>query len=191
MRPGLHAYRQSPWLGPACEAEELPDGMLEHRRAEYLKGVIKTSKHALNQLSEDYHDFRQQLSFLNPHLSKKHFSFTLGPDQQIRVTDPDQVLTAAELGYLTERLNEREPLKAPLHTHARTVMELVDHLTEMFGDRYTVTLENFHKVIDFGQMFTRNTLGNVMNTWAWQVHQYADPREDAGSALPSQIDVTA
>ncbi|GAB7533301.1 hypothetical protein PS3A_57170 [Pseudomonas sp. 3A(2025)] len=138
---------------------------------------------------DDYHNFRQQLSFINPELSKKHFGFTLGPDQQIKITDPDNVLTAAESGYLTEKLNERERLKENLHIHAKTVMELVDHLTEMFADMYSVTLENYHKVIDYGQIFTRNTIGNFMDTWAWQVHRYADKREDTDHDSPSRIDV--
>lgn len=45
------------------------------------------------------------------------------PCMKIKVTDPYEVLTPAEVSYLTEKLNEREMLKRNLHTHARTVMD--------------------------------------------------------------------
>lgn len=185
----FYERQQAPWIGPDQRAEDIPEVILEQSRAYYLKDVIDVSLLSLNHMFDDYHDFRQQLSFINPELSTKHFGFTLGPDQQIKITDPDNVLTAAESGYLTEKLNERERLKENLYTHAKTVMELVDHLTEMFADKYSVTLENYHKVIDYGQIFTRNTIGNFMDTWAWQVHRYADKREDTDHDSPSRIDV--
>ena len=113
----------------------------------------------------------------------------MGPDQKIKVTNPDEVLTSAEVSYLTEKLNEREMLKRNLHTHARTVMALVDHLPELFGAGYLVDLQNYHKIIDYGQIFTRNSIGNFMDTWAYQVEHHAQKREAADEHRGHHVDV--
>lgn len=169
------------WFGSADETS----------RASYLNKVIERSNQAVHRAYEVSYEFRQQLPFLNPELANKHFGFTLGPDQRIQVTDPDGVLTPAEMSYLSEKLNALESLQQAVREHARTVLELVDHLTEKFAGGYQIDLSNYHRIIDYGQIFTRNTIGNFMDTWAWQVMRHAEPREDPQEPRGTQIDLQA
>lgn len=190
----FYEYTPTPWR-PATsdnkDAGDLSNSYDEVTRALYLNSVIESSSLALNAMCDDYYEFRRQLAFLNPELAEKYFGFTLGPDMKIKVTDPDEVLTAAEMSYLTEKLNERETLKNNLHQHARTVMELVDHLPELFGDGYVVDLPTYHTIIDYGQIFTRNSIGNFMDTWAYQVERHAKKREAADEHRGHRVDVKA
>ncbi|PBQ08107.1 hypothetical protein CCL07_08255 [Pseudomonas congelans] len=127
---------------------------------------------------DNYHEFKQQLPYLNLELSNKHFGFTLGFNEAIQVTDPDGVLTPAEFTYLTEKLNERQSLKDDLRKNAKSVMELVDQYTEKLDNRHTLNLENYSKIIDYGQVFSRNHIGNFINTILYQVERNAPKRED-------------
>ncbi|WP_144403182.1 hypothetical protein [Pseudomonas sp. StFLB209] len=190
----FYEYTPTPWPSTASgdkDACDLTDSFDEASRALYLNSVIERSSLALNAMCDDYYEFRRQLAFLNPELADKYFGFTLGPDLKIKVTDPDEVLTPAELSYLTEKLNERETLKENLHQHTRTVMELVDHLPELFGAGYVVDLQNYHKIIDYGQIFTRNSIGNFMDTWAYQVERHAQRREATEEHRDHHVDVKA
>ncbi|WP_257215835.1 hypothetical protein, partial [Pseudomonas syringae] len=132
---------------------------------------------------DNFHDFKQQLFYLNTELSKKHFGFTLGFNQDIQVTDPDEVLTPAEFTYLTEKLNERQQLKEDMRAHAKIVMTLLDHYTEKFGNQHTLNLESYSKVIDYGQIFSRNHIGNFMDTIIYQIERYAPKREEEPKPL--------
>lgn len=163
---GFYETREAPWL-----AEHLG-------KDDYLEKLNKESNHALHRAWDDYHDFKENLKFLNPVLGNKHFGVTLEMDRSIRITDPDGVLTAAETSYLTEQMNERPALVGNLQTHARTVLELLDHDTEKFGGKYRLDMESFKHVIDYGQIFSRNSIGNFMDTWAYQIQRYADKREE-------------
>jgi hypothetical protein len=160
------AIPEAPWL-----AENLG-------KDHYLERMNKKSNQALQRAWHDYHDFKENLNYLNPVLGGKHFGVTLEMDRSIRITDPDGVLTAAEISYLTEQLNDRPTLVDNLRTHARTLLELVDHDTEKFGGKYQLDMESFKHVIDYGQIFSHNSIGNFMETWAYQIQRYADKREE-------------
>ena len=58
------------------------------------------------------------------------------------------------------------------------MLELLDHDTEKFGGKYQLDMESFKHVIDYGQIFSRNSIGNFMDTWAYQIERYADKREE-------------
>lgn len=105
-----------------------------------------------------------------------------------KVTDPDGVLTPAEHTYLTEELNKRQPLKDALVTNAKSIMTLLDHYPEKFGAEHTLNLESFSKVIDYGQVFSRNTIGNFMDTIIYQIESNAPKREVVEDA---RVDVHA
>ncbi|MCI3946801.1 hypothetical protein K0038_03875 [Pseudomonas syringae] len=180
----FYRYVDSPWLTKNSKGEiasfykALPQEELDDLKNSYLKDLIKTSNLEMCRMYDNYHDFKQQLPYLNPELSKKNFGFTLGFDEEIQVTDPDGVLTPAEFTYLTEKLNERQSLKDDLRKNAKSIMELVDHYTEKLDTRYTLNLENYSKVIDYGQVFSRNHIGNFINTILYQVERNAPKRED-------------
>ncbi len=99
------------------------------------------------------------------------------------MTDPDEVLTPAEFTYLTEKLNERQQLKEDLRAHAKIVMTLLDHYTEKFGNQHTLNLESYSKVIDYGQIFSRNHIGNFMDTIIYQIERNAPKREEEPKPL--------
>ena len=160
------------------EALEAPRLATHLSKDHYLDELNKKSNQALHRAYDDYHDFKDNLKYLNPVLGGKHFGITLEMDRSIRITDPDGVLTAAEISYLTEQLNDRPKLVDNLQTHARTVLELLDHDTEKFGGKYQLDMESFKHVIDYGQIFSRNSIGNFMDTWAYQIERYADKREE-------------
>ncbi|KPX96912.1 hypothetical protein ALO61_100871 [Pseudomonas savastanoi pv. nerii] len=152
-------------------------------RGRYLENYIKDFDQTICRMYDNFHDFKQQLFYLNTELSKKHFGFTLGFNQDIQVTDPDEVLTPAEFTYLTEKLNERQQLKEDLRAHAKIVMTLLDHYTEKFGNQHTLNLESYSKVIDYGQIFSRNHIGNFMDTIIYQIERYAPKREEEPKPL--------
>ncbi len=180
----FYRYEDSPWLTKNSRGEiasfykMLPKEDLDDLRDKYLKELIKTSNAEMCRMFDNYHEFKQQLPYLNLELSNKHFGFTLGFNQEIQVTDPDGVLTPAEFSYLTEKLNERQSLKDDLRKNAKSVMELVDQYTEKLDNRHTLNLENYSKIVDYGQVFSRNHIGNFINTILYQVERNAPKRED-------------
>ncbi|MCF5469453.1 hypothetical protein [Pseudomonas syringae] len=190
----FYRYEDSPWLIKNSKGEidsfynTLPKADLDLLRNEYLKDLIITTNTEMCRMFDNYHEFKQQLPYLNLELSKKHFGFTLGFNQEIQVTDPDGVLTPAEFSYLTEKLNERQSLKDDLRKNAKSVMELVDQYTEKLDNRHTLNLENYSKIVDYGQIFSRNHIGNFINTILYQVERNAPKREEARQAV---VDVHA
>ncbi|MDU8541852.1 hypothetical protein [Pseudomonas syringae group sp. J248-6] len=180
----FYRYEDSPWLTKNSRGEiasfykMLPQEDLDDLKDRYLKKLIKTSNAEMCRMFDNYHEFKQQLTYLNLELSNKNFGFTLGFNEAIQVTDPDSVLTPAEFTYLTEKLNDRQSLKDDLRKNAKSVMELVDQYTEKLDNRHTLNLENYSKIIDYGQVFSRNYIGNFINTILYQVERNAPKHED-------------
>jgi len=187
--PNVEFYRTevTPWLAGE-DSETLSPDTIASLRSRYLEKELKVFNGAMYRMFDNFHDFKQQLFYLDPELSKKHFGFTLGFNEEIKVTDPDGVLTPAQHTYLTEKLNDRKPLKEDLRTHAKSVMTLVDHYTEKFGKEHTLNLEQYSKVIDYGQLFSRNSIGNFMDTIVYQIERNAPTRDSEHKPL---VDVHA
>lgn len=191
----FYTTEETPWFAGYKKSEagraileSMPEEISNELRNTYLKDLIKDFDQTICRMYDNFHDFKQQLFYLNTDLSKKHFSFTLGFNQDIQVTDPDEVLTPAEFAYLTEKLNERQQLKEDLRAHAKIVMTLLDHYTEKFDNRHTLNLESYSKVIDYGQIFSRNHIGNFMDTIIYQIERNAPKREEEPKPL---VDVHA
>lgn len=127
---------------------------------------------------DTFHSFKQQVSFLNLGLSAKHSGFTLGLDQQIKIIDPDGVLAPAERGYLAEQLNNRSRFQENVRPHAKLLMTLADHDRKNFPDRHAINLENYSRIIDYGQLFSRNSIGNFLQTLNYQLERNADKIEE-------------
>ncbi|AXH54964.1 hypothetical protein AAY86_11270 [Pseudomonas amygdali pv. tabaci str. ATCC 11528] len=186
----FYTTEETPWFSSyknSAAGRAILENMSEKEakdiRARYLENHIKDFDQTICRMYDNFHDFKQQLFYLNTELSKKHFGFTLGFNQDIQVTDPDEVLTPAEFTYLTEKLNERQQLKEDLRAHAKIVMTLLDHYTEKFGNQHTLNLESYSKVIDYGQIFSRNHIGNFMDTIIYQIERYAPKREEEPKPL--------
>ncbi|EPM86478.1 hypothetical protein [Pseudomonas syringae] len=186
----FYTAEETPWLADYKKSaagrailESMPEEISNELRNTYLKDLIKDFDQTICRMYDNFHDFKQQLFYLNTELSKKHFGFTLGFNQDIQVTDPDEVLTPAEFAYLTEKLNERQQLKEDLRAHAKIVMTLLDHYTEKFDNRHTLNLESYSKVIDYGQIFSRNHIGNFMDTIIYQIERNAPKREEEPKPL--------
>ncbi|WP_116799604.1 hypothetical protein [Pseudomonas syringae] len=186
----FYTTEETPWLSDYKTSaagrvmlESMSEEISNLLRSTYLGDLTKDFDKTLCRMYDNFHDFKQQLFYLNTELSNKHFGFTLGFNQDIQVTDPDDVLTPAEFTYLTEKLNERQQLKEDLRAHAKIVMTLLDHYTEKFGNQHTLNLENYSKVIDYGQVFSRNHIGNFMDTIIYQIERNAPKREEERKPL--------
>ncbi|TFZ33595.1 hypothetical protein EWW49_30105, partial [Pseudomonas syringae] len=154
-------------------------GEIANRLRSTRQGAIpKEFDKTLCRMFANFHDFNPHLFYLNTELSNTHFGFTLGFNQEIQVTDPDDVLTPAELAYLTEKLNERQQLKEDLRAHAKIVMTLLDHYTEKFGNQHTLNLENYSKVMDYGPVFSSNNMSNFMDTSTYTMRSHERKSEE-------------
>ncbi|MBA1232122.1 hypothetical protein G7013_20965 [Pseudomonas viridiflava] len=181
----FYRFEKTPWRPQSANNdsnEELATfygAFFEQDRLLFLKDQTDIFQETICNMFDAFHGHKQQLSYLNPELAKKHYGFTLGFDEQIKVTDPDGVLTPAEHTYLTEELNKLQSLKDNLMTNAKSIMTLLDHDSKKFGTEHTLNLEGFRKVIDYGQVFSRNTIGNFMDTIIYQIERNAPKREAA------------
>jgi hypothetical protein len=186
---------ESPWLPKTSAGATHPlyEGLSENRfkqlRDAYLEDSHEKAAENLRHIFDSYCSFKEQLSYINPELAKKHFGFTLGFDQQIKVTDPDGILTPHEVSYLTEQLNNRSKLQDNVRAHARGLMELNDHDRKNFPDRRKINLENYSKIIDYGQLFSRNTIGSFIKVLSYQLERNAEKVEE--KKPESLIDVRA
>ncbi|WP_172678950.1 hypothetical protein [Pseudomonas coronafaciens] len=180
----FYRYEDAPWLTKNSKGEiasfykMLSEENLADLKDKYLRELIKTTNAEMCSMYDDYHEFKQQLPYLNLELSNKQFGFTLNFNESIQVTDPGNVLTPAEFSYLTEKLNERQSLKDSLSKNAKSILEFVDHHTEKPDKQHTLNLENYSKIIDYGQVFGRNHIGNFINTILYQVERNTPARED-------------
>lgn len=175
---------ESPWLAKTATGEihpihrGLPEKRIKIMREYYLDELQKAAAEPLRKMFDSYYDLKSQLSYTNPELAKKYFGFTLGFDQQVKLTDPDGVLTPVEAAFLTEQLNNRAGFRDTLVDHARLLMQQVDHDRVRFPDRYKINLENFSKIIDYGQLFARNTIGGFIQTLNYQLERNAEKLEE-------------
>ncbi|MDF2641560.1 MAG: hypothetical protein K0R45_832 [Pseudomonas sp.] len=191
----FYSREEAPWLlknskGEIHEAHRhISKEDNEVLKDRYLSAIHDEASETLRTMFDSFHSFKQQVSYTNPELAKKYFGFTLGFDQQIKVTDPDKVLTPAEVGYLTEQLNNRKGLQEDVRTHARLLMTLNDHDRKNFPDRHKLNLENYSRIIDYGQLFTRNTIGSFLKVLNYQLERYAEKIDE--KKPDSRIDVRA
>lgn len=184
--PNTEFYRhvESPWLAKTATGEihpshrNLSEEQVKERQDRYLKELQDSAAEDLRKMFDSYYSLKSQLSYTNPELAKKYFGFTLGFDQQVKITDPDGVLTPVEKAFLTEQLNDRAGFRDTLVDHARLLMQQVDHDRKRFPDRYKINLENFSKIIDYGQLFARNTIGGFIKTLNYQLERNAEKIEE-------------
>jgi hypothetical protein len=160
----FYTYEEAPWQAKGMSKET------------YIENLRADGVSSLNNVYAEYSSFKQDLAYTNPELANKYFGFSLRADLSIAVTDPDNVLTDAELGFLSEKMNQLDTLKEHMRTHARAVLELVDH-DDMFEGRYSLTLDSFQSVIDYAAIFCRNPTNSFTDAWIDQVERNASQRE--------------
>ena len=167
----FYEYQEKPWLtDPGFEQCEDKNEYLCHKKnIEYLAL-------AATQISHDR--FMSTLADTHPEIAAKKFGFTLDRNAFIKVIDYGNTLSEDEKYMLTEALNNFENFKDNLQDRARAFMILVDHDHETFGGRYTLNLDNFQNVIDFGRLF--GTSQKAMGAeWVRQVELNAERRDSA------------
>lgn len=172
----FYTYEKEPWLNTSG-----PDAA--RTREGFIVEQLMEAMTALRTMERSYTAFRKQLVSLNPELAKKNFGFTLDKNTALKVTDPQMTLTDQEKNWLTIAFNDSNVLKDNVHRHAKAAMALVDHYTEQFGNRYNLSLDNFHKTIDYAKLFDGKN--NLVQNWINQVHAEAEKR------IPESMDVEA
>ena len=184
LNSAFYRREEHPWLPKdlsgevASQYRNLSEEELNEMRNLYLDDLGKEADQALISLFDYYHTLKSQLSYTNPELAKKYFGFTLSASQQVKITDPDGVLTPMEAAFLTEQLGNRAGFRETLVNHARLLMEQVDHDRGRFPDRYKINLENFSEIIDYGQLFARNTIGSFIKMLNYQLERNAEKIEE-------------
>ncbi|WP_065835440.1 hypothetical protein [Pseudomonas syringae] len=164
----FYVYEHAPWLKPyqSPAGRELWESKTDEERdgtkEKYLNTLRLSAETSLNGIFEEYFGIKHDLKFLNPELAEKYFSFTLDAEGNIKVTDPDKVLTPSDLDYLQEIFSQRANLKDKMHNHARAVMAYVDHNSKTFDNRFMLRLENYEATIDYVELLARNPRGNFM-----------------------------
>jgi len=178
----FYVYEHDPWLKPyqSPAGREIWESKTEKERDDiketYLNTLRVSADTALNSIFKEYFDIKHDLKFLNPELAEKYFSFTLDVDGNIKVTDPDQVLTPSDLDYLQEMFSQHTSLQDKMHDHARAVMAYVDHNSKTFGNQFMLRLENYETTIDYVELLTRNPRGNFMWGLEDQIIRRCGPR---------------
>ncbi|WP_122665413.1 hypothetical protein [Pseudomonas viridiflava] len=152
-------------------------------REEYVEGQYHKSFILLGKQHKIFNAFMEELHFMDPDVAVKNWSYTLGPDGEVKVLDPKGNLTEAETDRLTEAMNKFKEFKSNIQDHAKTIMRIVDHDTEKFGGKYDISLLNFHTIIDYGIMNFIKTDRN--DDWESQIYKNAETRDH------SLIDVKA
>jgi hypothetical protein len=141
--------------------------------------VTRKKLDELMQLGETqrmYDRFMGSLADSHPAIASKPFGFTLGDDASIKIIDNGNSLTETDKQTLTGLINNFETFQSRLQGHAKTLMTLVDHDYESFGNRYRLDLGNFQNVIDFRGIFSVGF--NKMETeWVRQIEANAETRD--------------
>ncbi|HEX8594005.1 MAG TPA: hypothetical protein VF682_12125 [Pseudomonas sp.] len=164
----FYVYEHEVWLRPY----QTPEGREEWEQMEpqerdnvkeaYLDTFRGPMETALNKVFNEYFEIKHDLKFLNADLAEKYFSFTLDAKANIKVTDPDDVLTPSELDYLQEIFSQRATMKEQMHLHARAAMAYVDHNAKTFDGQYKLRLDNYEHTIDYVELLTRNPRGEYL-----------------------------
>lgn len=145
----FYTKEEEPWK-KLTEPESSGSGSIPTTRKEYVKEQYFRSDLVLKKQHRIFNGFMEELHFMDPDVAVKNWSYTLGPDGEVKVLDPKGNLTDAETDRLTAAMNKFKNFKSNIQDHAKIIMRMVDHDTETFGNKYDVSLLNFHKIIDYG-----------------------------------------
>jgi hypothetical protein len=171
----FYEYQEEPWL--------TEPGFTECKdREDYVDFKKRLTEIDLSLTQIRYTVFLKKLADTHPDLAEKKFGFTLDKDASIKVIDYDDSLTDSEKTVLTEAINDFEHMKDSLRSNARAFMTLLDHDLETFGGRYSLNIENFQNVIDFGKILSTSQEQREAE-WVRQIESNADRRDSAYVSL--------
>lgn len=172
----FYTKEEEPWSKPIGPGAPESRGY-STTKEEYLEEQYSRSNLLLQKQHGIFNAFMEELHFMDPDVAVKNWSYTLGPDGEIKVLDPKGNLTDAETDRLTEAMNKFKRFKSNIQDHAKTVMRIVDHDTEKFGNKYDINLLNFHKIIDYGIINFIKTKRN--EDWENQVYKNAEIQDNS------------
>lgn len=171
----FYEYQEKPWLTEKgfenCRDRE--DYVLHKKRVMEIDLSLKQIRYTV---------FMKKLAETHPEIAEKNFGFTLDEDASIKIIDYNDSLTDSEKNVLTEAINDFEGMKAGLRSTARGLMALVDHDLKTFEGRYSLDIENFQNVIDFGKLLSSSQESREAE-WVRQIESYADRRDSAYISL--------
>lgn len=168
----FYQYEEQPWLN------ESEDGPLSPK-TNYLRHQHAISMIDLAFMQIHYADFRTKLLDAHPALAAKRFGFTLDESANLTILDYDNTLSNQERDLLSSLLNNHKHLRETVQCHAKVMMTLLDHDTDTFGNRYSLTLDNFRHTIDYARIVEQRP-GKMHEEWIRQVQNNAE-RRDASS----------
>lgn len=176
----FYTREEEPWKGKFyiygndfIKSEERP-----MTKEHYLRHLESNAWINLTAQQSYYDRFRKELIELRPDLANKGFSYTLGDDAQIKIIAPENSLSESDKKWLTDTLNNIEYFKESVQSHARIMMELVDHDTEKFGGQYILNLMNFQDTIDYGKVVAVRK-NDLSEEWIRQIHENAEKRKSS------------
>lgn len=178
----FYSKEAEPWnsnVDDFSETERFELGDRPTTREGYVEQQYNRCSAQLGKQYYLYTQFMEDLHFMDPDVAQKNWSYTLGPNGEIKVLDPKGNLTDAETDRLTEALNTfKTPnlgsFKENIQINAKTIMRIVDHDTKTFEGKYKLDLLNFHENIDYGKI---NFLKNERNDdWRSQMLKAGDLR---------------
>ncbi|MFJ4142391.1 hypothetical protein [Pseudomonas sp. NPDC089734] len=174
----FYTREEEPWVGKfyyngKIGAEEIKTPMTKEIFLDFKRA---SSASQLRIQQSIYDTFRKELIDLKPELANKGFSYTLGDDAQIKVISYENSLSEDDLQWLTKALNGTQAFKESVQSHAKIMMTLVDHDTEIFGEKYNLNLLNFQNTIDYGKIIAIRK-NDLNDGWIQQIHQNAEKRE--------------
>lgn len=165
----FYQYEEQPWLN---QSEE---GLLPARTM-FLRYQHAASMIDLALMQIHYADFRNKLQETHPELAAKKFGFTLDESADLKILDYDNTLSSQERDFLGGLLNDHATLKGLAQRHAKVMMTLLDHDTDTFGRRYSLTLDNFRHTIDYAKILEKGP-GKMHEEWIRQVQNNAEKRD--------------
>lgn len=165
----FYQYEEQPWLNESGEGAICAKTM-------YLRYQHAASMIDLALMHVCYADIRNKLYDTHPELAAKKFGFTLDESANLMILDYDNTLSHQERDFLGNLLNNHANLKGLAQRHAKVMMTLLDHDTDTFGNRYSLTLDNFRHTIDYAKILEQGP-GKMHKEWIRQVHNNAETRD--------------
>jgi hypothetical protein len=175
----FYTKEEEPWKkGTVHFSEGGVDKTRPMTKDEYLDHIRTMSVLDIEIQQCQFAKFRDNVVSLRPDLAGLNISFTLDEEGQIKILDPDKVFNSEQLEWLTDSVNKIKDFKQTVQSHARKMMELVDHDTETFGNRYVLNLSNFANTIDYGLIISIKDQYEMNNAWITQILEKGEHREE-------------
>lgn len=176
----FYTKEEEPWKGRYYETGKANSDQTFVRpmtREDYLVELYLHAHLTTERLYSRYDKFMAHFNQSNSELAGKNFTYTLGDDAEIKILDPSGELSPEEIESIKEAMNGFQYLKEFVQDHARTMMKIVDHDTELFGGKVKLNLLNFQTTVDFGNMRTAGPEA-FLKAFIEQIREHGEKNED-------------